>query len=62
MEYDEHGDAGSQASVSSGLGLSEYAPQELPEGLEVQVASTMKMRTALHEALFTHRNFGEPQL
>ncbi len=46
MEYEEHADAGSQASASSGLGVSEHAPQELPEGLEVQVAGTMNTQIA----------------
>lgn len=37
MDDDENSDADSQASGSSGIDHVEYAPQELPEGLEVQV-------------------------
>ena len=42
MEYEEHADAGlTSIRHHQVLGVSEHAPQELPEGLEVQVAGTM---------------------
>ncbi|CAL5224705.1 g7433 [Coccomyxa viridis] len=50
MDDDENSDADSQASGSSGIDHVEYAPQELPEGLEVQVFEDEEDRELLTTA------------